>query len=195
MTPAQGRKLKTARKIQAAALRLASRDGMAGLTAEAIAREAGISTRTFFNYYPYKEAALMGPPPEYPPEAAEGFVEGRNRLIDDLHKLIERHLGRFTEERDQLAIILRLSDTDPKLAAMYQNTQNMRRAEMAQLLYRRVARADPVLVEILSAAITAATERAVVDWVAGRNDDIVATGLAYLEKIGPAVGMLNRRPD
>ncbi|MDO5705310.1 MAG: helix-turn-helix domain-containing protein [Paracoccus sp. (in: a-proteobacteria)] len=187
--------MKTARKIQAAAMRLASRDGMAGLTAEAIAREAGISTRTFFNYYPFKEAALMGPPPDYPADAAEQFVEGRGRLIDDLHRLMERHLGRFIEERAQLAAVLRLAETDAKLAAMYQNTQNLRRAEMATLLFRRVARADPVLVAILSSAITAATEQALVDWAEGRQEDIVATGLVYLEKIGPAVGMLNRKPD
>lgn len=195
MTSITARKHKTARRIQAAAVRLADRDGMVGLTAEAIAREAGISTRTFFNYYPYKEAALMGPPPDYPVDAAEVFIEGRGRLIDDLHRLLDKHLSRYVEDREQAATIWRLSQTDLKLSTAYQNAQSQRRAEMAQLLRRRVPGADELLVEILAAAITTATGRALRDWIEGRNGDLVKTALIYVERIGPAVGLLNRKPD
>ena len=189
------RKHRTARRIQAAAVRLAAQLGMAGLTAEAIAREAGISTRTFFNYYPFKEAALIGPPPDYPPDAAETFVEGRGRLIDDLHKLLEKHLSRYVDEREQAAIVWQLSRTDLRLRTAYQDAQIQRRTEMAALLRRRVPNADQILIEILAAAITTATSRAHLDWLEGRVDDLAKTALIYVERIGPAVGLLNRKPD
>lgn len=46
--------------VQRAALELVvANDGLDGVTVEAIAERAGISTRTFFNYFPAKEAALL----------------------------------------------------------------------------------------------------------------------------------------
>lgn len=63
MSPQTSRRFRTARRIQAAAVALASRHGLANVTTEAIAQKAEISTRTFFNHYPYKEAAIMGPRP------------------------------------------------------------------------------------------------------------------------------------
>src|SRR5688572_17534045 len=113
--PHMTRRYRTAKKIQATAIQLAVRDGLANVTTEAIAKEAGISTRTFFNYYPYKEAAMMGPPPDYPADASEQFVNGAGTMIEDLDRLITVHLTRFLDERELLAHILALSNTDPKL--------------------------------------------------------------------------------
>lgn len=54
------RGLATARRIEAAAVRLAAEHGLDGLTVDAICTEAGISQRTFFHHYPTKEDALLG---------------------------------------------------------------------------------------------------------------------------------------
>lgn len=43
-----------------AALELVADHGVSGVTAEEIAQRAGVSTRTFFNYWPSKEAAVLG---------------------------------------------------------------------------------------------------------------------------------------
>ena len=48
------------RALHLAALELALADGAAGVTVEDIAARAGVSPRTFFNYYATKEAALIG---------------------------------------------------------------------------------------------------------------------------------------
>ena len=127
MSPLETRRFKTAKKIQAAAIELAVRDGLPNVTTEAIARHAGISTRTFFNYYPYKEAALMGPPPDYPPEASEIFIAGKGRLIEDLGLLIEAHLARYLNERELIGAMLALSDKDPKLEALRNSAMLARR--------------------------------------------------------------------
>lgn len=188
------RRYRTAKRIQATAIRLAVRDGLANVTTEAIAREAGISTRTFFNYYPYKEAAMMGPPPDYPADASQQFVTGRATLIEDLDHLITAHLTRFLDERELLVHVLALSDTDPKLDALRNATMLSRRAQMRDLLRRRCPEARPAQVEILAAAIVAATNAATKAWTSGEVDDFIAAARENLSLILPAAGMLQQRP-
>lgn len=190
--PHMTRRYRTAKKIQATAIRLAVRDGLANVTTEAIAKEAGISTRTFFNYYPYKEAAMMGPPPDYPTEASEEFVNGRAPLIEDLDRLITAHLARFLDERELLADILALSTTDPKLDALRNSTILSRRAQMRDLLRRRCPDAKPAQIEILAAAIVAATNAATKDWASGEVDDFIAAARENLSLIQSAAGMLTQ---
>ena len=193
--PQTTRRYRTAKKIQATAIQLAVRDGLANVTTEAIAREAGISTRTFFNYYPYKEAAMMGPPPDYPADASEQFAAGRGTLIEDLDRLITAHLTRFLDERDLLRNILALSTTDPKLDALRNSTILSRRAQMRELLRRRCPDARPPQIEILAAAIVAATNAATKAWASGEVDDFIATARENLTMIQPAAAMLTQRPD
>ena len=192
--PHMTRRYRTAKKIQATAIQLAVRDGLANVTTEAIAKEAGISTRTFFNYYPYKEAAMMGPPPDYPADASEQFVNGQGTMIEDLDRLITVHLTRFLDERELLAHILALSNTDPKLDALRNSTILSRRAQMRDLLRRRCPDAKPAQIEILAAAIVAATNAATKDWASGEVDDFVAAARENLSLIQPAAGMLTQGP-
>lgn len=194
MMPHMTRRYRTAKKIQAAALHLAVRDGLANVTTEAIAREAGISTRSFFNYYPYKEAAMMGPPPDYPADAAEQFVKGTGTLREDLDRLITAHLSRFLNERKMVVNILALSDTDPKLDALRNSSMLSRRAQMRDLLHRRCPAAKPAQVEILAAAIVAATNAATKAWAGGEVEDFIGTALENLSLILPAAELLDRRP-
>ncbi|WP_405405498.1 TetR/AcrR family transcriptional regulator [Paracoccus sp. Ld10] len=192
MSPLETRRFKTAKTIQGAAIELAVRDGLANVTTEAIARHAGISTRTFFNYYPYKEAALMGPPPDYPPEASDAFVAGNGRLIDDLCLLIEAHLTRYLNERELIGAMLALSDQDPKLEALRNSAMLARRAQMRTLLHRRMPGSDERVIEILAAAIIAATNAATKDWVAGVREDFIAAAHQNLSLILTAAEMLDK---
>lgn len=65
-TPSLGlrerKRIDTRRRIAAAALDLTLELGLDGATVEAISAEAGISPRTFFNYFESKEAALTDSP-------------------------------------------------------------------------------------------------------------------------------------
>lgn len=193
MMPHRTRRYRTAKKIQAAAVQMAVRVGLAHVTTEAIAREAGISARTFFNYYPYKEAALMGPPPDYPAEAAEQFVNGTGTLLEDLDRLITAHLSRFLEERNLLAQILALSDTDPKLDALRNSAVLSRRAQMRELLARRCPGTPAPQIEILAAAIVAATNAATKLWASGAVDDFIESARQNLLMIQAATDLLGQR--
>lgn len=188
------RRYRTAKKIQAAAVELAVREGLSNITTEAISVKAGVSPRTFFNYYPYKEAALMGPAPDYPPDAVAAFLTGRGPLMADLKELISAHLSRFLDEREMLGHVLRLSKSDPKLLALRNNMVMSRRGQMSELLRGRLPEEHPRKLEILASAIIAATNSATRDWAQGPREDFVAAAHEYLDMILPAADLLREAP-
>ncbi|MDB6182552.1 TetR/AcrR family transcriptional regulator [Paracoccus fistulariae] len=184
------RRYRTAKKIQQTAVQLAIRDGLAHTTTEAIAREAGISTRSFFNYYPYKEAAIMGPSPGYPRDASEKFVISRGPLIEDLKAMIFAHFRRFENERELIGHVLTLAENDPKLEALRSTSVLASRTEMCDLLRRRLPPGHEVQVELLSSSIIAATNLAMRHWAHHVVEDFVTTVDGYLDMIGPSSELL-----
>lgn len=66
----------TATEIHRAGLDLAEQEGCAATTVEAVAERAGVSRRTFFNYYASKEDAILGlKPVEMPAPALERYLD------------------------------------------------------------------------------------------------------------------------
>src|SRR5437764_11317663 len=68
------KKLATRRALRRAAFDLVTERGFAHVTVEDIAKAADVSPRTFFNYFPSKEAALFGTDPERIPMLRERLV-------------------------------------------------------------------------------------------------------------------------
>ncbi len=60
------KKRETRAALAAAALRLALEKGPDHVTVEEISEAADVSVRTFFNYFPHKEHAILGRDPERP---------------------------------------------------------------------------------------------------------------------------------
>lgn len=191
MTGTNKRRRETAKRIHAAAILLAERDGLPNLTTEAIAREAGVSPRTFFNYYPYKEAAIAGPPKDYPRDASDRFVAANGRLIDDLSQLMRAHLSRFVDQRHEVGAVIRLAESDPKLAALQQSELLERHSLMEQMLRERLSGQDPRYAPILAAAIISATRQAVLSWVNGERDDLVEAAIENINLIAQTGALLS----
>lgn len=85
------RQVETWTQIHEAALDLALSDGLAAATIDAIAERAGISRRTFFNYFQSKEDALLGlRAPYISDEIRERFRVSKDPIVLRLAKLVRR---------------------------------------------------------------------------------------------------------
>lgn len=81
----------TLHALHTAAIAQAREDGVASATVDAIAERAGVSRRTFFNYYPSKEDAILGAmSPVMPEEALDRFFArvGDDRFTEALRLVI-----------------------------------------------------------------------------------------------------------
>lgn len=94
------KKRATRAAIHRAALEIAHADGVAAATVERITEAAGVSPRTFFNYFPTKEDALAGTDPDLPARLAEALL-GRpddEALTDSLRTVITEHMAAVTQD-------------------------------------------------------------------------------------------------
>jgi AcrR family transcriptional regulator len=101
------RKLETSALIQRAALELARDHGVEGVTIEAICEAAGVSQRTFHNYFPFKEAVFVVAPEPLPPAAVEKFLSAPGDLMADVTDLMVAHAAELQKKRWLTTLVLR----------------------------------------------------------------------------------------
>jgi len=124
------RKRETARALTDAARRLTVEHGFAGFTVEQLCTEAGVSRRTFFNYFESKENAVFGVTAVDPRQEAleRAFVGADGDLLDDFLRLT---VDRFAllNPLDDAPAMFAVIEQEPRLlkAAFEQLAKNERR--------------------------------------------------------------------
>jgi AcrR family transcriptional regulator len=117
------RRRQTSADIRDAAVRLAQERGFDKVTIEEICAEAGISTRTFFNYFPTKESAIAYGPSDIPAELVTDFVEAGpapySVVLAELITLAAHHLRDMPPRRELAAGMLKLAKTSPAVLAAF----------------------------------------------------------------------------
>ncbi|MDM7832677.1 TetR/AcrR family transcriptional regulator [Cellulomonas edaphi] len=143
--------------------RLVDAHGLDAVTVEAICAEAGVSTRTFFNYFETKDDAVLGHVP-WPVEsdAARTFAAGgpSGHLLADLQVLIGAVLGEPPVGRDRFTRAFELAAREPRLLARHIAWFEQHKGQVVALVRERLGAdpdRDPEVVASLAMFLTHAT--------------------------------------
>ena len=137
--------------------KLTAERGLSGYTVEEVCEQAGISRRTFFNYFPTKEDAVLGHiDDDIPADVLEEFIAGGNAspageisptLFQDLVRLslrLSEHMAASEEETRQLIGVVK---KEPQLILRIIGVTEQREAQFARdvALREGVAADHPVV--------------------------------------------------
>jgi AcrR family transcriptional regulator len=149
-SPATLRRQATAQRLTAVSRQFTAERGLNGFTVEEVCSEVGVSRRTFFNYFPTKEDAILGV------DETDEFVRfteqflarpsrGWSVVVDDLIELAGEHMRNVALGVDEHLQLMRVLDREPRILARFIGLGRERNLAIAQLIATResVAPDDP----------------------------------------------------
>ena len=157
--------------LVAAAQELVGAHGLDGVTVEEICDRAGVSTRTFFNYFASKDDAVLAMGPwAMDPAAADAFVAGgpTGDVMTDVEHLVVALVATPPAGSGRMACALELARRDHRLLARHVAVFSQRHADVADLVARRLGTptSDP-RAELLTGLVLSLTRTAFVVWDTG----------------------------
>ena len=140
------KRVATRRAIQRAALQVVRERGLDGATVDEIARVSDVSPRTFFNYFPSKEDAILGDVPTLAGNAAvEWFVADRGPILRALGRVIVEGSASLLSDVELVAERRALSKTHPELGVRRMANVHRFEQELTDLAARRLRDQHPEL--------------------------------------------------
>ena len=183
------RRLQTSRDIQLAALKLALDPGYDLLTTEMIANEAGISQRTFFNYYLNKDAAIVGTAPCFDDATLDWLRSSSGPLLDDLMQALRSLLSDSVLDRRTTHLVTALLEARPELAQLFYTSMRGLRDQIAETALARTDEINRAQAELLADALVHAIAYAFRIWANDETKtedsivDIAIEGLQTLSRM------------
>ena len=140
------KRLATRHAIQSAALRVVRERGLEGATVDEIARIADISPRTFFNYFPSKEDAILGDAPTLAGNPQiEWFIADRGPILRGLARVVVEGSTRLLSDPELLAERRAIGKMYPQLGVRRMATVHRFEEELTDLVRRRLQAEHPQL--------------------------------------------------
>ncbi len=175
------RRQETGLQIQKATLELAMKSGLDNVTTDEIAAKSGVSTRTFFNYYPNKEAAAIGHPPRFTQAQMDALRVGSGPLAADLKQFLDIHIAALSEREDIVRMVGNVLRSNDKARGILEGLLSAERGVLAEALCARVN--DRQTATSLANNVTSAIRAAILLWrqeegmTLGSALDVVWSGL------------------
>jgi AcrR family transcriptional regulator len=164
------KKLATRLALHEAALRLVAERGLEHVSVDDIAERADVSPRTFFNYFPSKDDAVLG----LDPAASDSMAESlRTRPagetpVQAMRAVAHEQAGQMAEETELWPLRLRGIDAHPPLLARLAATFGRAEQAMAAAIAERTGSHPHDLYPLLLAGVAAAAMRSALHrWLAG----------------------------
>ncbi|WP_165358689.1 TetR family transcriptional regulator [Haloactinopolyspora alba] len=173
------RRLSTRREITRQAVDLVLEHGLAEVTVEDIAGAAGISPRTFFNYFPSKKAALVCGPEPLSDDIVEQFVADRETpLLDALQALFVENGALSPDIRDGVRSVQRLLARYPELMPALHESIAEFESTVAGAVARRLGVDEHDDRPVVAAAVSSALLRVAVTKHSGETESPLEQDIA-----------------
>ncbi|OBI24203.1 TetR family transcriptional regulator [Mycobacterium sp. E1386] len=189
------RRRQTSADIRDAAVRLTVERGYDKVTIDEICAEAGISTRTFFNYFPNKESAIAYGPSDIPPELVADFVAAGpapySVVLAELIALAAHHLRDVPPRREHAAHMLELAKTSPAVLAAFLADLERFQNHLTDVVARRQGmRPDDEIVALIAALALTAVRSGIERWSKGEEAGDDDTPMPHVERAAALVNSI-----
>lgn len=156
--------------LSEAAARLAKERGFELVTADMIAAEAGVSTRTFHNYFSCKEEAVLHHLEAQVLEWADWLRErpADEPILDSLEQIVVRALTGSERELDEMQALVELIDSSPALLAKKME-MHVRLTPMLDEVIAERTGATGLYPSLLQMVVGAACKASLDLWMSGRS--------------------------
>ncbi|BBH64564.1 TetR family transcriptional regulator [Actinoplanes sp. OR16] len=155
-----------------AALRLVDERGADHVTVDEIATAAGVSQRTFFNYFATKEDALVGDPLEGCTDLRAQLLAAPadQQLLDALFDALAPVFQQIQQDREHWLLRMRVIGNNPQLLPLLIAAAATAEQQFAEAVAERagLAAGDP-FPQVAAAVTNAAVRVAVIRWAAGED--------------------------
>ncbi|WP_409184865.1 TetR/AcrR family transcriptional regulator [Amycolatopsis sp. VS8301801F10] len=177
MTGLRERKKQATRvALREAALRLAIEHGPANVRVDDIAEAAGVSPRTYNNYFSSREEAIVAAVTADRENRIAAAVAERSADTRLAEAVIDAVAEQYTDPGEQSRDALLLITTNPNLRTAFLDTPAALEDPLQEVIATRVG--DPRTARVLAASVAAAVRVALEQWTqpAGTSGLVVASG-------------------
>ena len=158
------KKRATREALQAAALRLALEHGPENVRVEDIAEAAGVSTRTYNNYFSSREQAIVAAIAADRAAQVAAAVTSRPADIRLGDAVTDAIVGLYTDSDGPHDALLMIA-TSPTLRASYVDTATTIEGPLAEAITRRCQGIETLTAQVLAAGVGAAVKVALRQWL------------------------------
>lgn len=159
------KKRATRAALQAAALRLALERGPENVRVDDIADAAGVSPRTYNNYFSSREQAIVSAVTAERELRIAAALVARPAAISLSDAIIGAIIDQYADPGDYARDSLLMITTSPTLQAAYVDAVAMDEGALTEALIERTGAMDQLTAQVLAASVGAATKVAIQGWL------------------------------
>lgn len=170
------KKQATHEALRAAALRLALEHGPDNVRVDDIADAAGVSPRTYNNYFPSREHAIVAAVTAERASRVAAAVAARPADVRLAVAVIDAVVSGYTRADDHPRAAILMITTNPTLRACYVDTVATIEAPLADAITQRCPDLDRVTAQVLAASVSAAAKLALRQWLSSTSTSSAKRG-------------------
>lgn len=171
------KKRATREALRSAALRLALEKGPENVRVDDIAEAAGVSPRTYNNYFSSREQAIIAAVTEERGSRIAAAVVACPADVGLADAVIDAVIDQYTDPDDHAREVLLMITTSGALRAAYTDTVAEVQAALSDALAERTGDIDRVTADVLAASVGAAVKVALRDWLQATTSSSSVHGL------------------